>query len=99
MPNRLWILVGLDGADGNNFKFSQFHFAIKAESNWIDLSGFRASGTSATRKQTGTSRTRTMINLNIVPAKPVFVEVKRKAAEHDDQSDQGPLFLAHRRYS
>ena len=37
-----------------------------------------------------------MLNLNIVASKPVFIEIERKAAEHDGQRDQHPLFPRHK---
>jgi len=36
-----------------------------------------------------------MIHMNIFAGKPVFVEVKGKAAKQDDQSYQQPLLLTH----
>ena len=42
-------------------------------------------------------RTGAMMDLNIIAGKPVFVEIKRKAAENDGQRDQRPLFARHKR--
>ncbi len=80
VPDRVRIFVGLNVAQWNDFDACELQSSIEAKDDWIDQ---RIVGSAFAAEHGCASRPGPVINLNMIPGKPVFVEVKRKAAEQD----------------
>ena len=93
VPNWVRILVGFDLADGDDFEGSESELAVEGKKDRIG--GQFGLGPAAAAEHAGARGTGAMMNLNIFAGKPVFVEVKREAAEDDGQRDEYPLFPRH----
>jgi len=76
----------------NDFDHFELEFCIKTEQDGI---GVRIYGAGAIAAEKAPLRTGAMKNMNILLREPVFIQVKREAAEHDGQRKQHPLLFRH----
>ncbi len=91
------ILVGLDVAVRNDFERGELELAIKSKNDRVDRIATLNVVNGLAAEKARACGTGTIINLNILPGKPVFVKIKLKAAEHDGHCDQHPLLHGHTR--
>jgi len=94
MPDGFRVLIGLNGADGDDFERGELELAAEVE---IDGFGGRGGGAPGAAEESPPHRMGAMMDLNNIAGKPVFVQVKRNATEDDGERDQHPLFARHKR--
>ena len=80
VPNGMRIFIGLNIAQWNDFDALELQSPVEAEDDRIDQ---RIVRNAFAAKHGSAGRPGPVINLNTILRKPVFVQVKRKAAQQD----------------